>query len=197
MKSLRHFIVKVEKRFNDTINIGDKEFYLDPKFNEFEHRIAYGEIVSPPLNFDTGAKIGDTLFFHHHVIMAAPLSIGNGMYICEYDEKNPHTPDHAIAYRSKESKKLKMLNDWVFVEPVFGDGGDVKTDSGIIVEVSKEKVRANVARVMVTNKDIEWMGVKPGDIVGFDKNSDYKIKLDDGTIAYRMRADDLSYVEEQ
>ena len=196
MKTLRHFIVRVEKRFEDTIEIGGQEFYLDPKFNEFKHRIAYGEIKTAPMRGEHGAKPGDTLFFHHHVIMNVHMSMGGGDYLCEYEPDSYHSPQHAIAYRSKETGEIHMLNDWVFVEPVSGPTGDILSDNGIVLEVSTERIRKDVARVIVPNEELKSMGVSVGDIVGFDKNSDYKIKLDDGTVAYRMKADDISYVEE-
>lgn len=34
-----------------------------------------------------------------------------------------------------------------------------------------------------------------GDVVGFEKNSDYRIKLDNGDIVYRMLVANISYVE--
>lgn len=56
MKALHHFIVRVPKRFEDTIEVGGQELYLDSKWNEFENRIAYGEIVSVPLRYGSDAK---------------------------------------------------------------------------------------------------------------------------------------------
>ena len=196
MKTLRHFIVRVEKRFEDTIDVGGQELYLDSKFNEFQHRIAYGEIKVAPSRGEHGAQAGDTLFFHHHVIMNVQMSMGGGDYLCEYEPDSFHSPQHAIAYRSKDTGEIHMLNDWVFVEPVSGPTGDIVSDAGIVLEVGVERIRKDVAKVVVPNEELKWMGVKEGDIVGFDKNSDYKIKLDDGAVVYRMKADDISYVEE-
>jgi DNA-binding transcriptional regulator PaaX len=39
-------------------------------------------------------------------------------------------------------------------------------------------------------------GVKAGDIVGFKKNRDYEMRLEDDTIVFRMRSEEMMYVEE-
>ena len=51
------------------------------------------------------------------------------------------------------------------------------------------------AVVFMPHKQLMKQGVKVGDVVGFDKDSDYKMKLDDESIVYRMRLDDISYVK--
>jgi hypothetical protein len=45
------------------------------------------------------------------------------------------------------------------------------------------------------HKELARQGVNVGDVVGFDRDSDYKMKLDDDTVVYRMRLDDISYVK--
>lgn len=195
MKPLNHFVVSVEKRFKDTVKLGEQEIFLDSKFNEFEHRIAYGEIVATPIKHDTGAKEGDTLFFHHHVIMNTNLSLGDGKYVCMYGTE-PHDVKHAIAYRSKDDGSLHMLADWIFVEPIEADAGEILSDSGLVLETAQKRIRKDVARVIEPDEELIRNGVKAGDVVGFDRASDYQITLDDGSIVYRMRSEDISYVEE-
>ena len=195
MKPLNHFVVSVEKRFKDTVQLGDTEIFLDSKFNEFEHRIAYGEIVGSPIKHDTGAKEGDTLFFHHHVIMNENLALGDGKYICMYGT-GVHDVKQAIAYRSKDDGKLHMLADWIFVEPIEAHDGDILSESGLVLETAQKRIRKDVARVIEPDEELIRNGVKSGDVVGFDRASDYQMTLDDGTIVYRMRSEDISYVEE-
>ena len=116
MKALRNFIVNVPKKTEDTVKLGDKEIFLDSRFDEFNHRICYGRVVSAPHVIETGAKEGDLLFFHHHVTQNKTLSLGDDNYIVVYDEENPRG-SHAIAYRDSEGE-LHMLSEWVFVQPV-------------------------------------------------------------------------------
>ena len=70
MKTLDLFIVELESQTNDTIKTeSGLELYIDTKFNQFEHRVTEGPIVASPGKYDTGAKAGDTLYFHHLVVM--------------------------------------------------------------------------------------------------------------------------------
>ena len=62
MRSLRHYLVRIPNRFKETIKVGDKELYLDAKFNEFEYRFMEGEVIAIPEKFDFPVKKGDTLF---------------------------------------------------------------------------------------------------------------------------------------
>ena len=80
MKSLEHFIVEIEKELQDTIKTeSGLELYIDTKFDEFQHRTTEGKILAAPAKYDTGAKAGDTIYFHHHVV------INGGSPLCKED----------------------------------------------------------------------------------------------------------------
>lgn len=192
MKALNHFVVRVDKVFNDTMEVGDKSIYLDNKWNEFEHRICHGVIVSPPTRHDTGAKAGDTLFFHHHVTTTDNLRIYDNMYVASYGGWKPH----AIAYRRKKDGEIVMLGNWIFVEPAEIDKTDQVTGSGIVTQLSHNIKDRDVAKVMVPTDYMKEQGVESGDIVGFSADADYKMVLDDGSVVYRMVEDNIMYVEE-
>jgi hypothetical protein len=192
MKSLNHFLVKVEKRFNDTLDVAGKDIYLDSKWNEFENRICFGEIVSTPLRHDTGAKEGDTLFFHHHVTTTDTYLMDTDVYMSTYGEFRPNS----IAYRRKEDGEIVMLGDWLFVQPHEVEKVDSVTSTGIVTELGINVKDRDVAKVVSPTSHLISQGVKGGDIVGFSKDADYKMTLDDGSVVYRMTEDHLLYVEE-
>jgi len=192
MRALRHFVVEIPETHSDKLKLGDKEIYIDTRFNEFDHRICYGTVVSPPELLDTGVSKGDTLFFHHHVTMNKSLSLGDDMYVVIYDEHHAQG-SHAIAYRDSEGE-LKMLSGWVFLHPTEEKTPDSVTDSGIIYELGTNKKENQTASVFMPNEELIAQGVKVGDVIGYDKDSDYKMKLDDGSIVYRMRVSDIAYV---
>ena len=89
-----------------------------------------------------------------------------------------------------------MLCDWLFVEPVEEEQEDTE-HNGIVTELESFKKARDVARVYMPHPELEEQGVRVGDVVGFDKHADYKIKLDNGDIVYRMRVSNISYVEVQ
>lgn len=195
MKALRHFIVNVPSKTKDTVQLGDKEIFIDTRFNEFDHRICYGRVVSAPHVIETGVKEGDTLFFHHHVTQNKSLALGEDNFICVLDQENPRG-SHAIAYRNKEGE-LHMLSEWLFVQPVEDEVEEEVTESGIILDLNIKEKDEREAVVYMPHEELKAQGVEVGDVVGFDRDSDYKMKLDDETIVYRMRLDDISYVKKE
>lgn len=177
----------------DTIKTsGGLELYLDPKYDEFKNRINEGEVVAAPLKHDTGVEVGDTLYFHHHVVInkGQPLTGNDNHYIVMYD------PDHAInsqafAYKSKKTGEVFALSNWAILEYVEEEES-VKSDLIEIVKLQKSPVRKG--RLSFSNDRSDALGVKVGDVVGFPKKMDYRFTLDEKEY-YRTRLDDLMYKE--
>ena len=44
MRSIQDFLVSLPKAFNDEMKLGDSKIYIDPKYNEFQHRKMEAEI---------------------------------------------------------------------------------------------------------------------------------------------------------
>jgi co-chaperonin GroES (HSP10) len=194
MKTLDIFVVELEKQFNDTITTDSGlELYVDSKFNEFEHRATEGPVVCSPLKHKTGVKKGDTLYFHHLVVInEGQILTGNkNHYLVRYDP-NHTINNQAIAFKSKKTGEIKPLMGWALLEFVEQDELEVKSDLVEIVDL-KEKLPTK-GRVAFDSPWLKELGVKSGDIVGFKQNRDYRIKID-GQEYYRTRAEDLMYVE--
>ena len=191
MKALNKFIVRLPKRFNDTVKIGDTEIYIDTKHDEFRHRVMGGEVVACPLKYDTPVKEGDTLYFHHHVVVQGgkPVPGMEGCYMVMYDPEVAMN-SQAFAYKCKDTGKVESLSTWCLLEPVDEDLG-LKSDLIEIVDYSKPN--PTQGRVTHICKSCEEIGVKVGDVVGIGKNRDYRIKIDDKEY-YRTRAEDFLYV---
>ena len=108
MRTLDSFIVKLDKTRKDTLKLDNgMELYLDSKYNEFQHRVTGGEVVSTPARYDLGVEVGDTLYFHHHVVIQKGQHLGleenDGLYVVRYDheqtlavtaKRNVHHPRH-------------------------------------------------------------------------------------------------------
>lgn len=103
MKTLDIFVVELEKQFNDTIKTDSGlELYVDNRFNEFEHRVTEGPVVCSPLKYNTGVEEGDTLYFHHLVVIneGQVLTGNDNHYLVRYDP-NHTINNQAIAYKVK------------------------------------------------------------------------------------------------
>ena len=148
MQTLNFFVVEIPKRINDTIRTESGfEIFIDPKFNEFKHRTTEAKVVSSPIKYDTGVKVGDTLYFHHLVVVndGQPLTGMDDQYIVKCD------PDYTIgnqafAYKSKKTGKVKPLFGWSILESVEEH---VDQPSEIIEVIStKEKPVRTVCRII-------------------------------------------------
>ena len=193
MKTFDLFVVKIERLINDTIKTeGGLELYIDNRFNEFQNRTTEAPVVAVPFKYDTGVEVGDTLYFHHLVVIndGQPLTGEDNHYLVRYD------PDHtvnnqAIAYKCQETGRVYPLAGWSLLKGVEED--EEPESSTIEVVRLKDKPVTN-GMVAFEAPWIDALGLKIGDVVGFKKNMDYRIKID-GVEYYRTRAEDLMYVE--
>ncbi len=120
MESLNSFIIYLEKRYEDEIETkGGLKLYVDTRFEPFKNRINEGKVVAVPAKYETGVEVGDTLYFHHLVVLAdgQPLPVDDNHYVVRYH------PDHAvssqaIAYKSKRTGKVKPLSTWSILKHV-------------------------------------------------------------------------------
>lgn len=193
MKPLHQYIVRIPQKFKDEIKLSDNTtLKLVTKFNEFEHRVNFGEIVSCPKHCPVQTCEGDILYFHHHVVMEQRYDIGDDLYLVNYDPLGGYG-NHAIAIENKDGD-LTMLGDWCFVLPP-DEEEEATTASGIILEIKKEPKLEGL--LLSLPEDAEWIGARAGDMVGYRKDSEYEMELFDGTKVYRMRTTELVYVKEE
>lgn len=184
---LHDFLVKLPKKFKDTITVAGKELYLESKFREFENRYCYGKVVGVPLKYETPVKVGDTLYFHHHVVLDAKAEIEKDIYLVRYHPGGGHATQ---AYAYKRNKEIRLFSNWIFVGIEKQEGE--KTKSGIIL--LEPSVKKNFATILYESDELDREGIKKGDKVYFANNADYEMELDGETV-YRMRMDDILYVE--
>jgi len=197
MKTLDLFVVELEKQINDTISTDSGlELYIDTRFegSEFKNRVTEGPVVASPIKHDTGVEVGDTLYFHHLVVMneGQVLTGHKKHYLVRYDP-NHTINNQAIAYKSAKSGHIYTLAGWSLLEPVEQE--ELKTKSDVIEVVELKEKLPTKGRVAFTAPWVEDLGLKIGDVVGFKENRDYRIKID-GKEYYRTRTEDLMYVEE-
>lgn len=191
MRMLENFLVRLPKRFKDTIKVNGQELYLDPKFDEFQHRVMQGEVVSVPMRYEKVAEPGDTLYFHHHVVMDKGQGLrynDEEIFIVRY---HPDTPYASQAFAVKDEDGIRVLSQWVLLEPIAEDN-QLKSDTIQIITFEEEENKRG--KIAFINETLEEAGLRVGDTVGFSKNSDYEIEIE-GKKYWRMRFDDLLYVE--
>ena len=193
MKTFDLFIVELDKAINDTITTDSGlELYIDTRFNEFENRVTEGPVVAVPFKYETGVKPGDTLYFHHLVVLkeGQPLTGVDNHYIVKYNHDHA-VNNQAIAFKDQHTGVVEPLKGWSLLEPVEEE----EVQESEIIEVVKLTEKPTTrGRVAFTSFGIEALGLEVGDVVGFKENRDYRIKID-GKEYYRTRTEDLMYVE--
>ena len=193
MKTFDLFVVEIKKLINDTITTsGGLELYIDNKFNEFKNRTTEAPVVAVPFKYDTGVEVGDTLYFHHLVVVndGQPLTGEDDHYLVRYDPRTTIN-NQAIAYKSAKTGEVHPLGGWALLEAVEEE----KEEESSIIEVVKLKESpVTKGKVSFAPPWVVQLDLKIGDVVGFRKNMDYRITIE-GTEYYRVRAEDLMYVE--
>lgn len=191
MKPLHHFVVQLDKKFNDEVKISeDTTLKIVTKFDEFTNRVNVGKIVAAPASYKNEKLVGQSLYFHHHVVMEQKYDIGENLFLVTY-EPNGGYANHAIAIEDEDGN-ITMLGDWCFVLP-NAEPEEETSASGIILSIKKEPELEG--ELLAMPKDSEWIGTELGDVVGYTKNSDYSMELSDGTKVYRMRISELVYAK--
>ena len=193
MKTLDLFVVELEKPVHDEIVLQNgAKLFVDNKFNEFKWRVTEGPVVCAPLKHDTGVEEGDTLYFHHLVVVneGQVLTGHDNHYLVRYDPAQT-TNNQAIAYKNKKGV-INTLAGWALIKPIFEE----EESSDLIETVKLQEATTTKGIIAFDAPYLEEAGVACGDIVVFRDNMQYKITIDD-TEYYRVRVQDLLYVEEE
>jgi chaperonin GroES len=187
MQPLSNFIwVEVEKSHENSTFIKGKnnekiELYLDssfePEFNARQHGTVYA--VSKNVK---GVEAGDKIYCHHFLV-----SESNRVKFI--DDKLVYKIREPFVYAIVRNGKIKMLNNWVFVEQVKETEDDCKTESGIWFKPNPHEEELHGV-LKHSNNELFEQGVKLGDRVIFSTNSEYVMKIE-GEELMRMRNEDV------
>ena len=189
MRPLNSFVVRMPEAFETKKQLGDITLHIDPKWDEFGNRKMEAEVVAPPANYDTGVEPGDTLYFHHHVVIAGDGKgqlIEDDLYRVKYSENSHST--QAYAYKSKKTGEIKLLSEWIFLKPEKQEE-EVVSSSGIITEIKKPEYN-QFGYVLYDSDAVKELGLKAGDKVMIMKNADYSMVIDDQDV-YRVHMDHI------
>lgn len=194
MRALDAFIVDLPKNINDSITTkGGMELYIDTRFegSEFKHRVTGGEVVATPAKIKSPVSVGDTIYFHHLVVMEKnQIMPGTKDKYMVFYNKHRAVNNQAIAYKSKETGEVFPLDQWALLEE-YKEPEELKSDVIELVTLKEPQVTKGIVSFRVDALDLN-----KGSVVGFKKNRDYRIEID-GKEYYRVAIDELLYQEVQ
>lgn len=173
--------IEVETTHNNKAMIGDKEIYLDTSYEHEFHARQYG-IVYAVSESIKDIKKGDKIYFHHFVIRKE-----NKVNFVE--DKMVFQTTKPFVYAIVRDGKLKMLDNWVFVEQVLEDESKCKTDSGIWIKPDQEDEELH-GILRYSNNELIEQGANINDRIIFSKDSEYVMDIE-GEDLMRMRNEDV------
>lgn len=190
MKSTIYFLVRVEDSYNNYVEIGDGiKLSTNNSIDSVEHINRVGKVIDAP----KGAIVneGDFLLFHHNICRESwgakgkrrpsVFAMADDMFFVPVTE--------IFMYMRQDEDKWNALAPFVFIEPI---PAEVKTlKNGLIVEEESYKgMKPLVGKVAYPNQELIDKGVKEGDTIAFQQDSEHEYELK-GKLYYKMRNSDI------
>ena len=181
MKSLYNFIIKpYETRYDNVRQVDDKELIINTGIEDHKFVSKKAVVVSTPAAFDTDIRCGDTVYVHHNIFRR--------YYDMRGKEKNSSTFFKDELYFCNLDQiymyNLKAHLDYCFVKPILNKSN---------LSVDKEKEYFGILKY--SNKSLERVGLKPGDLVMFTPNSEFEFIIE-GERLYCMKSNDIAVTHE-
>ena len=195
MRALNVFIVELDKLINDTINVGGKELFIDTRceMGEFNNRVNEGVVVSSPAKHDTGVDAGDTLYFHHHVVIQGGQKLlERTMMIrttsaCTIQKTSWPTELCLQEERYRRHQCLWRLDHHGALPP------EKVQRSTVIEEVDLKEKKVSKGRLAFESEGSKELGIDLKEIVAFKEGIAYPFKID-GKDYIRVSKEMVDYV---
>ena len=181
MKSLYQFIIKPYiGRYDNATEVDGKELIVNTGIEDHKFVSKKAVVVSTPAAFDTDIRCGDTVYVHHNIFRR--------YYDMRGKEKNSSTFFKDELYFCNLDQiymyNLKTHLDYCFVKPILNKSN---------LSVDKEKEYFGILKY--SNKSLERVGLKPGDLVMFTPNSEFEFIIE-GERLYCMKSNDIAVTHE-
>lgn len=175
-------IITQEKRIQDTIQVGAKTFLLDNVFRSAWNTVQEAIVVACDPRCDLIE--GDKVFVHH--------------FVSEAEHKLPFMDviqswlEYSQIYARVRNGELKMINNYIFVEPIKYDNLKFfNEDQGFLTHSkSGNEYVERIGIVRHISDSGKEAGLNEGDMVLFNKNCEYQIQVGEEKF-YRMEIRDI------
>jgi alkylated DNA repair dioxygenase AlkB len=181
MKSLYNFIIKPhETRYDNIRQVDDKELIINTGIEDHKFVSKKAVVVSTPAAFDTDIRCGDTVYVHHNIFRR--------YYDMKGREKNSSTFfKDELYFCNLDQIYMYNLNthlDYCFVKPILNKSN---------LDTNKEQEHFGILKY--SNKSLERVGLKPGDLVIFTPYSEFEFIIE-GERLYCMKSNDIAVTHE-
>ena len=178
MKSPFQFIVKPVngKRYDNTKKIAGIDFITSTSQEDHKFSNRYAQVVSTPVNYSGPIQINDTLLVHHNVFKFYYDMHGQEKSGKSFFKDDLFFIDNEQFFMYKHKDQWHAHDRYCFVKPVSTE------DSYIFKPFSEEPL---VGVMKYPNNYLKLKGVKKGDKISFQPESEYEFIVD-GEKLYRM-----------
>lgn len=178
MKSIYSFIVKPMEgqRYKNTKEIEGISLIINTSEEEFKFSNREAVVVSTPIAYSGPIKEGDILLVHHNVFKFYNDMKGRRRSGKSYFKDDLFFVDSEQFYLYKRDGEWHSHDRYCFVEPIKA------VDSYIYKPLTEEPL---MGKMLYPNEYLKSKGVKAGDLVCFQPDSEYEFNIDDKKV-YRM-----------
>lgn len=190
MKSINNYIVNIEKKYEDEIEYKSLKLYKNVNDSTTWDATRQGSVIEIPFNNFHNLNVGDIVVFHHNIVYENigydGLRKESEYYISDFTYRIP--PD--LIYGYYRDGEFFPVDDWCFIRPLYKEE---KHDKFYIPNSVK---RDNfTGEVVYPSEKLKKLGVKTGDVVGYSKFSEYRMKIN-GEILFRMKTNKIMCIYE-
>ena len=186
MQSPDRFIVRPMKgkRYNNTKDIVGLEFITSTSEEDFKFSNREAEVISVPLNYKGEIEKGDVLLVHHNVFKFYNDMKGRRKSGRSFFKDDLFFIEDEQFYMYKKNGKWKAHGRNCFVKP------SAVKKSFIDKPGEYEPL---IGTVKYINEELIKLGVKEGDEISFQPESEYEFRVDD-EILYRMFTNNITFI---
>ncbi len=182
MRSVFNFIIKSNKRYNNSKDIEGKELILNTEISERDYMYTnrIGIVKAIPAIIKTPIKPGDSVILHHNVFRRWIDIRGKEKDSSSRIQEDDYmvAPDQIYAY--KRNGEWECLDEYCFVKPIKED-----------LKWSVLREQKLLGELVYSNEHLKSLGLSVGDTVGFSPDSEYEFNIDDEKL-YRVLSNQIT-----
>ncbi len=181
MKSLYDFVVKpLNERYDNVKKVDDKNLIINTTIENHRFVSKKAVVVSTPAAYNSKIKVEDVVYIHHNVFRRWYDQKGRERNSSTYFKDDLYfcTPEQIYMYNNNSH-----LN-YCFVKPIKE-----------IEDLHNRKEKEYFGILKYSNKSLERVGLKPGDLVIFTPDSEFEFIIE-GERLYCMKSNDIAITHE-
>ena len=180
MNSVYDFIIKpINKRYNNTKKVNNKELVLNTKIEDFKAVSKEAVVVGIPTAFSTNIKIGDRVIIHHNVFRRFYDMKGREKNSRSYFKEDLYFCTADQIYLYKKDKEWLSFMDRCFVSPIHSTN-----------PLYNRKREPNIGILKYDNIYLNKLGIYKDMLVSFKPVGEFEFVID-GKLLYCMKSNDI------